>query len=111
METIYYHLDAKQLTMYDLASGEGAPQPHSYTWIHREAPVCKDGKVLDFDAYRRKLAGEDAAAEGGSSAEPRQEAPVRAAGRSGLSLVLDLCASLAIVVMAAVVVSQFIRFF
>lgn len=111
METIYYNLDAKRLTVYDMASGESAPQPRSYTCIRKSEPQTRPGQVLDLDAYRRKLAGETAE----SSADASVEVPQPRAGAEKrtrrFALSLDLCATVAVVVMAVVVVSQFVHIF
>ena len=123
METIYYRLDARRLTVYHMASGEAAPAPRDMLYLRPQPKAPRpEGKVLDFDACRRALAGEP------------EEAPVPAAGAREdpshvgaegapdgdesrarrprwFHLALDAAASLAVVVMAAVVVSQFLRLF
>lgn len=125
METIYYNLDARRLTVYDMASGEAAPAPRDMLFLRTQPRVPqREGKVLDFDACRRALTGEetpfdlpeDAAEEVrednpgedrtvSAVEQPRQRRPRR------FHLALDAAASLAVVVMAAVVVSQFLRLF
>lgn len=118
METIYYNLDARRLTVYDMASGEAAPAPRNMLFLRaRPQDARREGKVLDFDACRRALAGEErpsalpADAGGDNSGEDRT-APAggkpRARRPRRLQPALDAAASLAVVVMAAVVVSQFL---
>ena len=123
METIYYRLDARRLTVYHMASGEAAPAPRDMLYLRPQPKAPRpEGKVLDFDACRRALAGEPEeepvpageAREGlspaGERSAPDGEAP-RARRPRRLRLALDAAASLAVVVMAAVVVSQFLRLF
>ena len=60
METIYYNLDARRLTVYDMASGEAAPAPRDMLFLRTQPRVPqREGKVLDFDACRRALTGEE----------------------------------------------------
>ena len=123
METIYYRLDARRLTVYHMASGEAAPAPRDMLFLRSRPKAPRpEGKVLDFDACRRALAGEpeeEAQPDAGSAGEcapagdksasdggaPRVRRPHR------LRLALDAAASLAVVVMAAAVVGQFLRLF
>lgn len=125
METIYYNLDARRLTVYDMASGEAAPAPRDMLFLRTQPRVSqREGKVLDFDACRRALTGEetpfDLPEDAGEEVrednsgedrtvsaveQPRERRPQR------FHLALDAAASLAVVVMAAVVVSQFLRLF
>ena len=123
METIYYNLDARRLTVYDMASGEAAPAPGAMLFLRaRPQAARRAGKVLDFGACRRALTGEEPPSalpedapkgESGDGAGEHRAAPaggksrVRSPGR--FQLALDAAASLAVVVMAAVVVSQFLR--
>ena len=118
METIYYNLDARRMTVYDMASGEAAPAPRDMLFLRTQPRTPqREGKVLDFDACRRALtgeetpfdlpedAGEETPEEVPAVEQPRQRRPRR------FHLALDAAASLAVVVMAAVVVSQFLRLF
>lgn len=119
METIYYRLDARRLTVYHMASGEAAPAPRDMLFLRTQPTAPRpEGKVLDFDACRRALAGEveeealpGSAGDGDISPAGQEAAPAssRARGARRLRLALDVAASLAVVVMAAVVVSQFLR--
>ena len=60
METIYYNLDARRLTVYDMASGEAAPAPRDMLFLRTQPRTPqREGKVLDFDACRRALTGEE----------------------------------------------------
>ena len=99
METIYYNLDARRLTVYDMASGEAAPAPRDMLFLRTQprAPQ-REGKVLED--ITEELPEEVPAVE-----QPRERRPRR------FHLALDAAASLAVVVMAAVVVSQFLRLF
>ena len=110
METIYYNLDARKLTVYGMASGGSAPRP-CLCLDRRERPSGTEGVVLDMEAYRRRRAGEEAPSEASQPEAPAcaEERPARRANRR-TGLLLDLCASLAIVVMAAVVVACFLPF-
>lgn len=125
METIYYNLDARRLTVYDMASGEAAPAPRDMLFLRtRPAAPRRERKVLDFDACRRALAGEGTPSDlpeeamdgtgldnsGESRAVPAGEGP-RQRRPQPFHLALDAAASLAVIVMAAVVVSQFLRLF
>ena len=110
METIYYNLDAKRLTVYNMASGESVPQPRSYTCIRRSSSRAKPGQVLDMDAYRRKLAGEEGGLSGEAGQQEQAAAQPRAQRRPRrAALAMDFCATAAVVVMAVVVISQFIH--
>ena len=111
METTYYNLDAKRLTVYDMASGESVPRPRSYTCIRRRSSRAKPGQVLDMEAYRRKLAGEEGGLSGETAGELEQAAAQPRAQRRlrRSALVMDFCATAAVVVMAVVVISQFIH--
>ena len=122
METIYYNLDARRLTVYDMASGEAAPAPRDMLFLRTQPRVPqREGKVLDFDACRRALTGEetpfDLPEDAGEEVREDNSGEDRTAPAGGkprarrprrLQPALDAAASLAVVVMAAVVVSQFL---
>lgn len=92
METIYYRLNATRITVdggRKVSGGEGV----CYAVLPKKAvPAPEQGKVLDFEAYRRALKPEETA-----PAETEAEEP--AAPRKSLSpwLLADLCASAAVV--------------
>ena len=94
METIYYRLNAARITVdggRKVSGGEGV----CYAVLPKKAvPAPEQGKVLDFEAYRRALKPEEAA-----PAEAEAEAEEPAAPRKSLSawLLADLCASAAVV--------------
>lgn len=94
METIYYRLNATRITVdggWKVSGGEGV----CYAVLPKKAvPAPEQGKVLDFEAYRRALKPEEAA-----PAEAEAEAEEPAAPRKSLSpwLLADLCASAAVV--------------
>lgn len=115
METIYYRLDARRLTVYHMASGEAAPPPRSLLRLCPEGRAPRGpGKVLDFEACRRAMS-----AQGGQAPAPSVSGPALSPAPAPaeettprsrrLRLALDAAASLAVVVMAAVVISQFAR--
>ena len=117
METIYYNLDARRFSTRGMASGETSPRCRSYAVLRKveQTHLTGPGRVLDMAAYRRKLEGTvshqggDEGA-GGGAAEARSAAPcppVRSGSRR-LALGLDLCATLAVLIMAAVVVNSFV---
>jgi hypothetical protein len=117
METIYYNLDARRVSTCDMASGETSPQCRNYAILRsveaKRAGV--GGKVLDLEAYRRRPSGTEPDAgnlweEAPSAAAPAGDDPPerRSARRTGLAL--DLFATLAILVMAVVVVVCFLPF-
>lgn len=123
METIFYSLDATRLTSCDLASGETAPRVR-YRPVSRSASRVRAGgpaKVLDLEEYRRRLAEEEAGARGDEDWPDEYYAPVRyeavlpPPARSvrrrkarTLALGLDFCATLAILILVAVVVRSFL---
>lgn len=94
METIYYRLNATRITVdggRKVSGGEGV----CYAVLPKKAvPAPEQGKVLDFEAYRRALKPEDA-----TPAEAEAEAEEPAALRKSLSpwLLADLCTSAAVV--------------
>jgi len=113
METVYYHLNARRIAVGELASGGEA---YRYAFIPqkkaRPLPPAADN-VLDFQAYRAKLAsaGPDLpeAPEDREPAAPARPAR-RPADRFGLlSLALEVCATAAIVVFAAIASLQFLQ--
>ena len=123
METIYYNLDARRLTVYGMASGEAAPAPRDMLFLRaRPQTPQQEGRVLDFYACRRALTGEeapfaapDAVMEGAQEDHSTVEDRSASSGKGNrarrprrLHLALDAAASLAVMVMAAVVVSQFL---
>ena len=95
METIYYSLDAKRLTVCGEAAGRFVPRP-------RRPVTPAGGKVVDFTAYRQAAHPEEYA--------PREEAPGRprpVRRRRTLALTVDLAATGAVVVLLAAVVLRF----
>ena len=96
METIYYRLNATRITVdggRKVSGGEGV----CYAVLPKKAvPAPEQGKVLDFEAYRRALKPEEAAP---AETETEAEAEAPAAPRKSLSpwLLADLCASAAVV--------------
>ena len=80
METIYYRLNATRITVdggRKVSGGEGV----CYAVLPKKAvPAPEQGKVLDFEAYRRALKPEEAA-----PAEAEAEAEEPAAPRKSLS--------------------------
>ena len=107
MKTIYYSIDAKRLTMCGRAEGRrasGGAETVCYAFVspRRQARREQPGKILDFEAYRQE------------AERPETEEPVRREVQEtkprGLRpwLLLDLCASAAVV---AVVAAVLVRFF
>ena len=102
METIYYSLDAKRLTVCGEAAGRrasGGQETVCYAFVPRpRRPVMPaGGKVVDFTAYRQEYA-------------PREEVPGRprpVRRRRTLALTVDLAATGAVVVLLAAVVLRF----
>lgn len=120
METIYYNLDARRVSVRNMASGETSPQYRSYA-VLRKVEEKRNGagkKVLDLEEYRRKLAMEREevgdredysfapAAVPCSASSQRETSARRRARRAGFAL--DLFATLAILVMAGVVIYGFL---
>ena len=107
METIYYSLDAKRLTVCGEAAGRrasGGQETVCYAFVPRpRRPVTPaGGKVVDFTAYRQAAHPEEYA--------PREEAPGRprpGRRRRTLALTVDLAATGAVVVLLAAVVLRF----
>ena len=103
METIYYSLDAKRLTVCGEAAGRrasGGQETVCYAFVPRpRRPVTPaGGKVVDFTAYRQAAHPEEYA--------PREEAPGRprpVRRRRTLALTVDLAATGAVVVLLAAV--------
>ncbi len=114
METVYYNLDARRVSVRDMASGETSPQCRSYAVLRKaeKKRECPRGEVLDLEAYRHARAGaqpEGARREEAPALPAGECAPVRSRpGRAAQAL--DLLATLAVLVMAAVVVSCFLPF-
>lgn len=111
METTYYSLDARRMTVYDMASGETAPR--RYTCLRPSAPPSAEtgeGKVLDVASYRRALstAGEDGLPPEEPPAAEEREPAHRSVRRRLFPAALEVCATLALIVMACVVVLQFL---
>ena len=107
METIYYSLDAKRLTVCGEAAGRrasGGQETVCYAFVPRpRRPVMPaGGKVVDFTAYRQAAHPEEYA--------PREEVPGRprpVRRRRTLALTVDLAATGAVVVLLAAVVLRF----
>lgn len=125
METVYYNLDARRVSTCDMASGETSPQCRSYAVLRKveEKRAGQPGKVLDMEAYRRKAELEDlrrAELVAPYDGEERYEAliPAPAAPAAAhrnrrvriFGLTLDAFATVAILVMATVVVTAFLPF-
>lgn len=125
METVYYHLDARRVSTCDMASGETSPQRRSYAVLRKveEKRSGQPGKVLDMDAYRRRLeVAEKRRAEvvAPYDEEERYESVIPATIAPAAShrsrrvrvfgLTLDAFATVAILVMATVVVTAFLPF-
>ena len=101
METIYYSLDAKRLTVCGEAAGRrasGGQETVCYAFVPRpRRPVMPaGGKVVDFTAYRQAAHPEEV---------PGRPRPVRR--RRTLALTVDLAATGAVVVLLAAVVLRF----
>lgn len=113
METIYYNLDARRLTVYEMASGEAAPAPRDMLFLRTQPRTPqREGKVLDFDACRRALTGEETpfdlpedAVDGTGLDDSAENRAVHAGEercarrRRQLAWALDAAASLAVVIM------------
>ncbi|MEG1879647.1 MAG: hypothetical protein RR211_08425 [Pseudoflavonifractor sp.] len=100
METIYYHLDARELSVCDQASGQAAPVARRYTCLQKRTGSASipGGAVLNFADYCPAAAQEEAL----------PPAAPRPATHRVAALLPDLCATLAIVVMAIVVIARFL---
>ncbi len=117
METVYYHLDARRIAADGLASGgEDAPAVSYALLPRRSRPAPGGDKVLDFNACRRKLeaAGRIEAPEEEAPAEVRRARP--AAGREEafarrLGLLLDFCATAAVVIFTVLAAARFLGAF
>lgn len=120
METIYYNLDARRVSVRNMASGETSPQCRSYTVLRRveEKHAGAGKKVLDLEEYRRKrsVESEEAGTQEDYSFAPAA-VPCSASAESETSayrrarwagFALDLFATLAILVMAGVVIYGFL---
>ena len=93
METIYYSLDAKRLTVCGEAAGRrasGGQETVCYAFVPRpRRPVTPaGGKVVDFTAYRQAARPEEHAPQEEAPGRPR---PVRR--RRTLALTVDLVAT------------------
>lgn len=118
METVYYHLDARRVSTCDMASGETSPQCRSYTVLRKveEKRAREPGKVLNMEAYRRKLEDELQEAVGGGIPDAPSIAPTVSAATQRsrrvriFGLTLDAFATVAVLVMATVVVTAFLPF-
>ncbi len=112
METIYYHLDARRVSVQGMASGEAVPHCRSYAVLRKTEEKCSaaPGKVLDLEAYRRRLSlAEEAEVEltiSEPAPKPHGERTHRFHRRAFLAL--DCFATLAILVMTVVVVMGFL---
>ena len=108
METIYYSLDAKRLTLCGEAAGRkasGGQETVCYAFVpHRKQESHKQGVVLDFDACRRALEGREPEPAG----KEQRSAPEKRFRRGRrLELAAELFATAAIVVMAVGVLLRF----
>ena len=102
METIYYSLDAKRLTVCGEAAGRRASGGQETVPRPRRPVMPAGGKVVDFTAYRQAAHPEEYA--------PREEVPGRprpVRRRRTLALTVDLAATGAVVVLLAAVVLRF----
>lgn len=93
METIYYRLNATRITVDGDRKVSGGEGVRCVVLPKKAVPAPAEGKVLDFEAYRRALEPEEVFA--AEEPEP-EEAP---APRRALSpwILADLCASAAVV--------------
>lgn len=116
METTYYRLDARRLSVcageeYRANSGGGTTRYAFVPCMQREEKHM--GQVVDFAAYRQAAFGRGATTEHPSSLDnfPMEEQsviPTAPKSPSALvGLVLDGCATLAIIVAVAVIVLRF----
>lgn len=121
METVYYNLDARRVSTCDMASGETSPQCRSYAVLRKveKKRAGQPGKVLDMDAYRRKLSDSAQRDEVWDEDErcqavipaPIAPAPSQRTRRVHVfGLTLDAFATVALLVMATVVVTAFLPF-
>lgn len=111
METIYYTLDARRVSRFDMASGEAAPICRQYAVLRpRDEPhEGAEGKILDFAAYRRALTAPEE--EEYDQLHPAPKAALSAKPESTRTgLVLDILATVGILTMAAVVILAFVPF-
>lgn len=92
METIYYRLNAAHITVDGDRKVSGGESVRCVVLPKKSRPAPAEGKVLDFDAYRRALAENTlpAAAED----EPEPAAPK---GRLSFWLLAEIGASAAVV--------------
>lgn len=118
METVYYHLNARRIAVDGLASGgEDAPAAVSYALLPRRSRPARGGdNVLDLNACRRKLeaAGRwEAPAEEKAPEKISQVRPVRREDRlvRRLGLLLDFCATAAVVAFTIVAAARFLGAF
>ena len=98
METIYYRLNAARITVERDRKVSGGEEVRCVVLPKKARPVPAEGKVLDFEAYRRALEPEEVSLVE-EAAEP-EEAPV---SRRSLSpwILADVCASAAVVLCTA----------
>ena len=122
METIYVHLNARKIRTGTLASGGAYEETgECYALIPRRPAPAEDrpaGKVLDFEAYRRRQArsvppepeweAPETGPEDHGASEPIRagERAERRARRWGLAL--DACATFAILAMTAAACVRFL---
>lgn len=98
METIYYRLNAARITVERDRKVSGGEEVRCVVLPKKARPVPAEGKVLDFEAYRRTLEPE-AVSLVEEEAEP-EEAPIAKRSLSPWILV-DVCASVAVVLCTA----------
>ena len=98
METIYYRLNAARITVEGDRKVSGGEEVRCVVLPKKVKPAPAEGKVLDFEAYRRALEPE-AVSPVEEDAEP-EEAP---APKRSLSpwILADVCASAAVVLCTA----------
>lgn len=112
METIYVHLNARKIGSSAMAcGGETAPSGECYAILPRPASSRPAGacKVLDFAAYRRKTEAECPAAAQTRASAGSAEPAVRSRRRADrLGLLLDLCATAAILAVAVIASVRFL---
>lgn len=105
METIYCRLDAKRLTLCG-QKASGGEETVCYAFVpRRQRPCGKTGKIVDLADYRK--AAEPQAV---PASQPEEGEQVRPKGGRGqrVALAADLCASCAVVIMAAGVLLRFL---
>ena len=113
METIYYSIDAKRLSVCASAEGRracGGQETVCYTFVpsrKRTPPKAGAGKVLDFEAYRRAHRPE-CPEEPAEEENPARMRPGRHGQTEHRWKLLDLCASGTVVAASLVVLVRFL---